>query len=161
MPIGWFIVPYKRRSDPNKVIRYCAMDDLSAQIASDGGKWAETEVLGDCAVVKVDASSATLTTISGTSGFQRIPLQRLDDPLSSLTNAQRTAIRNRILAMGYTSAEINAAIPNLANVTLGQVLRFIATRRLKPRYDAGTDSIILDGDAQQVRPIESVDAAVT
>lgn len=160
MPIGWFIAPYKRRTDATRPTRYCAMDDFTAQITSDGGAWTESEVLGDCAVVKVDASATTLQTIAGTSGFQRIPLQRLDDPLSSLTNAQRNAIRNRVIAMGYTQAEINAALPNLANVTLGQVLRFIATRRLKPRYDSATDTIVLDGEIQTPRSIDSVDAEV-
>lgn len=160
MAIGWFIAPYKRRSDPDRVFRYCAMDDFTTQILADGGAWAETEVLGNCAVVKVNASTATLSTIAGTQGFQRIPLQRLDDPLSSLTNAQRNAIRNRILAMGYTSAEINASLPNLANVTLRQVLHFVTTRRLKPRYDPGTDAIVLDGAEQPVRQVESVDAEV-
>lgn len=160
MPIGWFIAPYKRRIGAPRPTRYCAMDDFTAQISADGGAWTETEVLGDCAVVKVNAAAGTLSTIAGTSGFQRIPLQRLDDPLSSLTNAQRNAIRNRILAMGYTQAEINAALPNLANVTLGQVLRFVCTRRLRPRYDQPTDTIICDGQIDPVRPIEEVDAEV-
>ena len=161
MPIGWFIAPYKRRPTTGPVpTRYCAMDDFTSQIVADGGAWSESEVLGDCAIVKVRASSQTLSDIASAQGVTRIPLQILDDPLSSLTNAQRNAIRNRILAMGYTTAEINAALPNLANVTLGQVLRFAATRRLRPRYDRASDTIVLDGQVETPRPVADLDAAV-
>lgn len=136
------------------------MDDFTAQVLADGGAWTEAEVLGDCAIVKVRASAATLTAIAGAQGIQRIPLTRLDDPLSSLTNAQRNAIRNRIIAMGYTTAELNAAFPNLAQATLGQVLRFAASRRLRPRYDQATDTIVCDGQQDPVRSVDSVDAEV-
>lgn len=89
MPIGWFIAPYKRRTDPVRVRRYCAMDDFTDQVAA----WSEVEVLGQHAIVKVSESSAVLSSIAGTAGFQRIPVARLDDPLSSLSVAQRNAIR--------------------------------------------------------------------
>lgn len=156
--IAWFICPYKRRPVP-RPIRYCAIDDFTAQIRADGGDWSASEVLGNSAVVKVRASQATLDLIAAT--FQRIPLSRLADSLSTLTSAQRTAIRDRLLALGYPDAEIRAALgSNLANRTLGDVLRFAATRRLKPRYDALTDQIFVDGPQQPCRPIADVDTAV-
>jgi hypothetical protein len=40
------------------------------------------------------------------------------------------------------------------------VLRFMATRRLKPRYDSLLDLIVLDGDEQDCRPVEDVDREV-
>lgn len=161
MPIAWFLCPYKRRLDSIRPRRYCAMDDFTTQIGTDGGQWSESEILGNRAIVKVRASDATLTTIASTAIFRRIPLTRLDDSLSTLTGAQRNAIRQEIVDAGYTSAELNAAIPNLATATLGQVLRFMATRRLKPRYDAATDAIIIDGPIQSVKSADVVDAAVT
>lgn len=157
MPVAWFIVPYKRRPHPRDVIRYCAMDDFTSQVTS----WSETEVLGQNAIVKVNASNAVLSSISGTAGFQRIPVARLDDPLSSLSVAQRNAIRNKITSLGYTVAELDAAFPgDIRNFTLRQLLQFIASRRRKVRYDTATDTIVDDGVDAPVRPVDDVDAAV-
>jgi hypothetical protein len=137
--------------------RYCAMDDFTQQ----GVAWSETEVLGQHAICKVNATGAMLTSIAAANGFQRIPVARLDDPLSSLTNQQKTAIRNRVIALGYTIAEIDAELPgDLGQYTLRQLLRFIARRRRKVRYDQVTDTIIDDGPDQPVRPVEDVDGAV-
>ena len=139
------------------------MNDFTALIRADGGDWSESEVLGGYAVVKVRASAATLTIIAAEPGFQRIPRDLLDDSLSSLSTAQRRAIKDRLNAMGYTDAEISAALgnTNLNLVTLGQVLRFAASRRLKPRWDAVQLQIVLDGAFQACRAIDDVDVAVT
>ncbi len=161
MAVAWFLCPYKRRIDLPRPIRYCAMGDFSAQIRTDGGQWCETEILGDRAIVKVNASAATLTTIANTATFRRIPLTLLDDPLSSLSAGVQNAIKQEVLDAGYTLAEVNARFPNIASATLGDVLRFMATRRLKPRYDSGTDTIILDGEVQACKSIDLVNATVT
>jgi hypothetical protein len=159
MTIAWFVTNYKRRAGP-RPLRYCAMDDFTAQIKADGGDWTETEVLGGYALVKVRAADATLTAIAGTAGVFRIPINVLDDTLASLSNAQRTAIRDRVEAMGYTVEEITAAFPNLRQATLRQVLHFAAGRRRKPRYDAVSDAIVLDGEIVSCRAIEDVDTEV-
>jgi len=63
--------------------------------------------------------------------------------------------------MGYSIAELAAAFPNdLGTYTLRDLLAFAARRRLRPRYDFNTDTIICDGPVQPVRSIDSVDAAV-
>lgn len=162
MAIAWFICPYKRQDAGSSPGRYCAMDDFTGQITADGGTWAETEVLGDCAIVKVRAASGTLTTINAAAGFLRVPNHtNLSDTLGDLTANQRQAILDKLAAMGYSQAEITAALPaNWAAVTLRQVLQFAATRRLKPRYDTNTNTIILDGDMQPVKSIDLVDKAV-
>lgn len=161
MAVGWFLAPYVRRAGARRPTRYVVVDDLTAAIRADGGDWTETEVLGDHAIVKVRASAATLNLVAAIPGVTRIPVGRLDDPLSSLTAGQQQALRDKVLALGYTPAEVNAALPNpIGTYTLRQVLRFVATRRLKPRYDQATDTIIIDGPVQPVRPIEDVDAAV-
>lgn len=163
MPLAWFIAPYKRRN-PGALPaeRYCAVDDFTAQILADGGAWSETEVLGDCALVKVRASAATLTAINASAGMMRIPNHTdLNDTLGDLTAAQRNAILNKLLAMGYSQAEIDAALPaNWQAVTLRQVLRFAARRRLKPRYDQPTDAVICDGAVQPVRDVDEVAGVV-
>jgi hypothetical protein len=158
--VAWFIAPYVRITIGNLpgVHRGCAVRQFHDQIKADGGKWRAAEVLGNKCLVKVSASAATLQTIAAS--YTRIPASRLDDPLSTLTNAQRTAIRQVILDAGYTVAEVNARFPNLANNTLGDALRFLASRRLTPRYDQSTDTIILDGAVQSTINIDTLDGVV-
>jgi hypothetical protein len=154
--VGWFLAPYRRLVGPRIPTRYCAMDDFTPQVVG----WSETEVLGQHAVVKVDAAPAVLQEIAGTEGFQRIPVARLDDPLSSLTVNQRNAIRTKIISLGYTAEELDAAFPDIRDFALRQVLLFVCRRRRKVRYDQATDTIIDDGPDQPVRPLADVDAAV-
>lgn len=137
------------------------MDDFTSQILADGGGWSESECLGNHAVVKVRASVGTLTTINAAASFVGVPGTRLDDPLSTLTGSQKTAIRNKLLALGYQLSELQAAFPNdLGTYQVGDVLRFALLRRLRARYDAGTDTIVCDGQEDPVRPVELVDAVV-
>lgn len=168
--IAWYIAPYKREDsegfDKTKPLsmhnhpgRYCAIEDYGKQIYANGGNWAVTEVLGDRAIVKVKAEPSTLATLNIV--FKRMPKDRLDDPLLDLSLAVKIAIINKILDMGYTIQEINDRLPNdLGTYTLRDVLKMMATRRRKPRYDAIADKIICDGAIQPVRPIEDVDNAV-
>lgn len=143
--IAWFLCPMLiGTSDGGKeVFRYCGMNDFNAQIYGDAGAWAETEVLGDVALVKVRASDATLTTIAAAPGFLRVLAKiNLTDTLGDLTTAQRTAILNKLQAMGYTLTEISNALggtlTNWRTHTFGDLLRFVAKRRLKPlRIEAG------------------------
>lgn len=163
--MAWFIAPYKRGTAypgiPGSIRRYCIVRDLAVQIQADGGRWHAVEVLGNRAVVKVvGASVATLNAIAALPGVVRVPKDLLNDPLSTLSGAQRTAIRNQVLDAGYTTAEVNARFPNLANNTLGDVLRFLATRRLKPRYDQPTDTIVCDGDVQACGSIDALNEEV-
>lgn len=162
MPIGWFIAPYKRLLvGVRGPTRYCAMDDFTTLIWADGGDWTETEILGNRAVVKVRASSTTLTAINAAVGFTRLPKDALDIALSDLTNGQKQALRDEALDQGYTLSEIQDRFPNdLGSYTLGEVLRFMATRRRKPRYDQPSDTIILDGPVQGCRLVDDVDSGV-
>lgn len=160
MPVAFFIGQYERITPHGLALaaRRPTILAFQPQIEADAGDLRIAEFLGGRWLAKVRASAATLTAIDGAAGIFRLPLAALDNPLSSLTNGQRTAIRNEALAAGYTSTEINAAFPNLADATLGQVLRFFLTRRLKPRYDQATDSIVLDGPEQPVVAIEALEA---
>lgn len=161
MATGWFLCKYRRRAGASRPTRYCAMDDFTAQIRADGGDWAETEVLGNHAIVKVQATLETLQAIAADSDFQRLPKDKLDDPLSDLAPAVKTAIRNKIQELGYSLSEIQDHFgDDIGSYTLADVLRFIARRRLKPRYDADTDTIICDGPEQPVRPLDDVDLRI-
>jgi len=159
MAIGLYVVPYARRSVAGRPTRYCQMDDFTAQILADGGIWLCVEILGNVAIVKVRASASTLTTLAAQ--FDRIPISRLKDSLASLTAGQRTALRDKALALGYTLIEFQAALgTDLTNITLRQYLRFLATRRIKPRYNQPTDEIMLDGPIQGCGSVDLLDTDV-
>lgn len=164
MAVGWCFAPYARRDPaPGRPGRYCVMDDYSELIFDDGGAWAESEVLGGWAICKVRATAATLQTIADDPRMRRIPNRvALTETLSDLTTAQRNALRDFIVNdLGYPLAELQAALGNnLGTRTLGQVLRFVCRRRLKPRYVSASDAIVLDGPEQACRTPESVDAEV-
>lgn len=164
MPVAWFICTYKRKPDPlplGRVIRYCPMADFNQAIRAGGGAWAEIEVLGQRTIVKVRASAQTLTTIAGTPGFMGLRKAALTETLSDLTDAQRDALRQLALDCGYSGQEVNAAFPGgLANVMVGELLRFLAQRKREIRYDAASDTIIDDGPVLVTESIDDLDARV-
>ena len=164
MPIGIFVAPYKREiSSDLTPSRYCAMQLADSVIRADDGDWQEVEVghpalpaIGDTggrAIVAVRASVATLSGITTLPGFARLPKDRLDDSLSDLTGAQRTALRDRLSEFGFSTTEIQTRFGNrIQDFTLRDVIGFAASRRLKPRYDAINDRIVCDGIVQGCRP---------
>lgn len=158
MPIGWFIVPYKRilpYNGPFLAGRYCAMDDYTKQIKADGGDWREMEILGNRAIVKVQASAETLTVLA--SVFKRLPKDRLDDTLADLPLPVRRALRDEMQDQGYTLQAIQARFgSDMSTFTLRDILRFMASRRRKVRYDANTDELVFDGDEISL-PADKID----
>jgi hypothetical protein len=162
MPKAFFICAMKTKPKQGSAEpgRYCAMDDLTPLIRGVHGAWAEAEFLGKRALVKVLATQAVLDAIAATPGFRRIPLSVLDDPLSSLTLAQRLALRNELTDAGYTLAELNAAIPDLANATLRDVLRFALRRRRRCRWDQATQAFIFDGAVVTCKPLQQLNGEV-
>ncbi|KKL92142.1 hypothetical protein LCGC14_1887660 [marine sediment metagenome] len=155
--IAWYIAPYKIELDDSSG-RYCAMNDYTNQIIYiDKGNWSESEVLGDRAVVKVNASASTLAALD--SVFERMPKDGLDDSLSAVSISDKLALKNEGLDMGYSNAEWEEEFPNnLDTYQLKDILQFYTKRRLKPRFDG--NKIIIDGIEQVCRTIESVDAEV-
>lgn len=145
--ISWFITSYNQdvNAKPHPR-RWCMMDAYTPQIIiQDSGNWEEIEVGANFAIVKVSASSATLQTIAADTNFTRIPATLLTETLSSLTTTQKQKLQTLLNNMGYTNQEIqNALGNNLGQKTLGQVLRFITTRRVPPRFDAVSRAIVFD-----------------
>jgi hypothetical protein len=137
------------------------MDDHTALIASEGGAWAETEILGDRALVKVRANPSTLTMLNSIPGYIRLPKDGMDDSLSDLSSVQKQAVRDLIIDCGYSPSEFGDRFPaDLGSYTLGDVMRFMATRRRRPRYDSSLDAIVLDGAIQSCRDVGGVDTEV-
>lgn len=156
--IAWYICPYKTIVERGQPLRYCAMDDFTSQIYPNGS-WAETEILGDRAIVKVNTTPAIISTLDST--FKRIPKDRLNDSLSDLPNGIKTSLKNEILDAGYTLQEIqNVLGSDLGAITLRDVLRFMTRRRLKPRYDSLQGKVVCDGEIHPCRDIDDVDRSV-
>lgn len=163
MALGWFVIPYKRRN-PGETPpeRYCGADDFTAQVLADGGTWDETEILGDVALVKVRASQATLNAIGNVGGTFTVPQKwiEMQDSLVSMTAGERNQLQSAVLSLGYTQAEVDAAMGSTLaqwrTHVLGDLLEMAATRRLKPRYVSGTDTIVVDGPVQPVKDVNLV-----
>lgn len=157
MAVAWFVAPYARRDARGRPGRYCSMDDHTSAIRADGGAWAEAEILGGRAVVKVRAAEGTLDTVAATEDVVRLPDVGLDDPIPA---ADQDALLDLLLDLGYTASQIEAKIGDPALWTLRDWLTMAASRRYEPRYDQATDRIVCDGKLAQCRPIVDVDAAV-
>lgn len=169
MPVAWFISPYERDNLTDGVFilkhrrRPVVAKHLSA-IAADGGSLAWSEGLGDLAVAKVNASEATLTAISGEAGMLTVPRRwvRLIDGFGDMTNGERNQIENRLLAAGFSQAEIDAAMGSTLALwrtkSLQDLLTLFTSRRLAPRRVGNV--ITLDGPPLPTRPITDVDAKV-
>ena len=158
---AWYICPYKREKafPPSKYSRYCAMCDYSKNIKIDGGGWAETEVLGNRAIVKVKAEEATLIILDGV--FKRIPKDSLADSLADLSPTIKQALKNEILDMGYTVQEIQDRLPNdIGTYTLKDILKFMTIKRRAPRFVEAIDDVIFDGAESQCISITDIDKKV-
>lgn len=156
MPIAWFIVPYKRHPDLPRT-RYPAIDDFTPEIYA----WSETEVLGDIAIVKINADGNILAQLNNEPGYERLPKGQLKDGLGDVPPGQLKKWIDLMLEQGYSQAEIDAEFPDgLKNYTMEDMLNFMATRRLKPRWVPETDEILIDGEEQTPKPVAIVDAEV-
>lgn len=166
MAIAWIMCPYKRRVGDTKPTRYPAIKDFQAQIDADGGAWCETEVLGNFAIVKVRASDTLIATISSQPEFLYLLGDTpLDTLMSNLSAQERNVINTRLKTQGYPQAEIDAALGSNLNQwqqhTYRDLLNLSATRRLRARYDAPSDTIVCDGAAiAPPRSIAFVDTQV-
>jgi hypothetical protein len=149
MPVAWFFAPGVRkdtRIGPTRSNLIAA--NYTAALSADGGEWHAVEAYGDYFAVKVRCNTAaTLQTIAADPQIVRVPLAALNDPTSSLSAAQRSAIVNLLTSMGFTSEEINAQFPDGWDgaYTVRQIVKFAVHKRLTPRYDSASDQIVLDG----------------
>lgn len=140
--ISWWVGPYDRKDRPNQPGRVCSADRYTPQVHAEGGEWREVEILGNRCIFKLRSSAAVIAIYAADNDFRRLPKNSLDTLLSDLTNPQKTALRNFVLGLGYTSKEINQALPNnLGTYTLRDVVRFIIKRRHNIIYNPATNTI--------------------
>lgn len=160
MPYAWYLTPYKTKTVFGQPRRYCAMDDFTSTIFADGGNWSEIEILGNMAVVKVMVNTSTLlTTIDAATGFTRLPVDHFNDPVDSLPAAKKAAILNKLQSLGYSSNEVTAALGDLTGKTLADVLRFAATRKILPKFDA-QKNIVFTGATVSCDSVDALDSRV-
>lgn len=141
MARGLFLIPYSYEDGHYPLSRrYIPLRDVPAVNA-----WVGEEILGDYALCMVNAPAAALLVIAGTPRVLQIPFAALDDPVSSIPALQRQAVLNKMNALGYTAAEMQARFPNILNATIAQVLIFLMERRSIPRYDSAAQAVVFDG----------------
>lgn len=144
--MAWLLCQYKRDLEIPRA-RYCVIEDYYLALKADGATWGSVEVLGNHAIVKVKCSDGMLTTLRQDPLITYIPLSLLTSSLGDLTNNQINAIRTKVESLGYTTTELQQRLGNNWRTrTLGDVLRVVATRRIKPRWDRTTQAIVFDRD---------------
>lgn len=164
MAVAWFLVPYRVDLGDGNVgdaRRYPATDDFRDQLDAV----ATVEILGGYALAKVRGPIVALQALNAEPGVVHIPKAALDDSLADLTNAQKVAIRDRLLALGYTSAQLQAALGgDIGSRTLRELLRFAASRWRRPvTLDPATGDVVYEAEdwpGGPPKPIEVVDVAV-
>lgn len=158
MATAWYIIPYVRQTPPAIAQVYTR----SLALLSSGVAYTNAQALdirGNRAIVKVQASNASLTTLNGL--YKRLPVGMLDNPLASLTTPQKNALVSELQDQGYTAQDINAALPNsIGTYTLRDVLRFMARGRRLPVYNAGTDSLDEGDVSDNSAMLDTVDGAI-
>jgi hypothetical protein len=140
--LSWWVGPYDRKDRGERKGRVCAADRYTSTVYAEGGEWREIEILGNKCLFKLRSSASTIAIYAADADFQRLPKNAMGTALSDLTNPQKTALRNFITGLGYSLAELQARFPNdLGTYTLGDVIRFMASRRKNITYNSGTDTI--------------------
>lgn len=130
------------------VIRYCALDDHKDVV------WAESEVLGDQAVVKVTGSPAALAAVEADPDITRFPVDDLD---AVIPQNRLGRMRGLLTSAGYTPAEAGRI---QRGATLRDLLEAFTVRRRKPRPNPQGGRPVMDGEARPCRPVADVDRAV-
>jgi len=131
--MAWYVCPYNWLTGwDGLLMRYCSMNDYTEQLRVDDGRpplpfenwgsypegetplWAEAEMLGDRAIVKVStgASPAMLAVLDAEATFYRIPAEVLDIILDDqgVTNPQLNQMWAILVDAGYTASELQDAM---------------------------------------------------
>jgi hypothetical protein len=74
---------------------------------------------------------------------------------------QQGVLIGKAISLGYSIQELQTHFPNdLGTYTLRDMLNFILTRRLDPRWDPVTQTIILDGTTRSCKSADQLDREV-
>lgn len=166
MPIAWFLCPRVRLRDvpAPRVRTTCVLNDHLARIEADGGAWDGAVVLGGFDLCKVRASDATIAFLSSQPDILYLLGDTPLDTQMALKQQEYNVVNTRLKTQGYSQAEIDAALGSSVSAwnthTYRDLLNFISSRRLKPRYDSATDTVFWDGVEQPVTPPDVADERI-
>ena len=164
MTLIWLLSPYTRQTSRSTLFyqRVNVMNEYTASIQADGGTWQEVEVLGNHAIIKARYSASAITAaLASDIRLYILPTRNLNTTLADLTEQQKTDLIAKIISLGYTITELRAALGNdIALITFGELLRFIATRRIEPRYDTSANDIVFDGVVVIPESVDALDGRV-
>ena len=164
MPVRYYIQEYRVTRTPvdggrEEIVRDLPIADFTEQIYAAGGAWSEIEFIGNRALVKVRAPDAVLTGLDAQGWFE-LPRRALSTPLSQLTVSQRNVIRAQVTAAGYTLQEFQTALPDFTVNTVADLLRFLCSRRHKPRWNAANARLDFDPIEQPTKSLAVLEREV-
>lgn len=170
MPSAWFLMPFKvfeQRPDRDTRALEINFDPVVLDAyRTDGGEMRQIECRGNHALIKLRAfTQDTLDKVAGLPGTTRITTKQLNETLSDLTPAQKTALRNLIVGLGYALADVQAALgPDIGNRTVREVLRYIVSQD-QPGFTVNPDrtTFTMKGpiiDNTDLLIVDAVDAAL-
>ncbi len=139
MAIAWFTVPYvpaiiTAGERPGRELLLLQQHDLRAQ-------WSEVEILGNRAIVKMEAAPTVLLAVAALPGVYRFPFRYLKEPVSSEPLAVRLLLRQEMLDQGYTNEQINGRFGRgFEGATFRDVLLFMCSLWKRPFLDNGVIS---------------------
>ena len=148
MPVRYYLIPYTHQDFHGRVngSRQIFTDAQRDTLATENAKYPHREVLGDHAIVAVNARNAVLNQIDALPGVFQLPTRALDTTLADLTAPQKQALRDKARALGYDAQEIQDRFgADIGQATFRDVLKFLLKRRKKARYDSNAQDIVLDG----------------
>lgn len=154
MATYWWICRYVKAMGEfgRPFVRVSAFESYHDDLTKEGAKWRYEEIAGNRCLVRAEMSGALAQTIALDVNCLPLPLKRLDQTLGELSLAARNTLRDIAVEMGYSLTEIRDRLGNnLASVTLGQLLRFLASRRIKPQYNADKTDVVFDGPVIQLK----------
>jgi hypothetical protein len=108
MPVRYYLIPYTHQDFHGRVngSRQIFTDAQRDTLATENAKYPHREVLGDHAIVAVNARNAVLNQIDALPGVFQLPTRALDTTLADLTAPQKQALRDKAQALGYDVQEI-------------------------------------------------------
>lgn len=154
MATYWWICRYVKAMGEfgRPFVRVSAFESYHDDLTKEGAKWRYEEIAGNRCLVRAEMSDALAQTIALDVNCLPLPLKRLDQTLGELSPQARSTLQDLAVEMGYSLTEIrNRLGNNVATVTLGQLLRFLASRRIKPRYSDDKTDVVFDGPVIPLR----------
>jgi hypothetical protein len=98
-------VPPGEMARPEGVYRVLPIEEFIPFIPNPQGfTWSASEIMGNYVLIKVNASDALQSQIAADARFTALPNRLMT---ATVPSNRRTAIRNKLVSLGYTATEVN------------------------------------------------------